>query len=317
VNVTGLVLFLLMAAPAEEREPGVVFPPQRKGNITATLEVRVPAQGPGPGRGRVQLTINVRGPRSLEVDGPQLEDALAGWQTQWAASSWSSGEGEADWEQSMELVQVKPGVVPLPGVTLRVRDGPSAGWEEMSWPDLLNEPRDVPGPEQLPPLPPSPWPRLLVVLGTVLAAGLGLALLVRVGRRWRAAGERPLPAHERALARLGAMPAEPGAAVLHLDGVLRGYLEERFGVEAMRKTTREVMAALPEKPALSEQETSDLAELLAWCDMAKFAGISQGTDVREAYEQTGRFVRATSPGEEKRDGEERKSGENQIPDQGG
>jgi hypothetical protein len=313
----GLLLALASAAPVVDRDPGLVLPPQRKGAIIATLSLRVPEKGPGPGRGRVQLTLHVRGPESLDVEGPQLEDALAGWQVRWATSSWSSSDSEADWEQDLELVQIKPGVVPLPGVTLRVREGRSASWEEIGWPDLLAEPRDVPGPEKLPPLPPSPWPRVALVLVIVLIAVCGLALLVRAGRRWRAAGERPLLPHQRALAKLEAIPEEPAAGVLHLDAVLRGYLEERFGLEAMRKTTHELLASLAEKNEFSSERLSNLSDLLGWCDVAKFAGGSTEKDVRVARERTVLFVRATSPGERETDTKERKPGENQIPEQGG
>ncbi len=315
--MTALILILLTVVPAEEREPGLVFPPERRGEVTATLALRVPEQEAGPGRGRVQLTIHVHGPAGFGVEGPQLEDALAGWLTQWAASSWSSSDGEAYWEQTMELVQVKPGVVPLPGVTLRVRAGPSASWEEIGWPDLLNEPRDVPGPEKLSPLPPSPWPQVLLLLAVVLTAGAGLALLVRAGRRWRAGGERHVPVHERALARLDAVPEEAPAAVVYLDAILRGYLEERYGVEALRQTTREVLSALAEKNALSGEQMAALTDLLGWYDVAKFAGGADVAEVRDASERTRQFVRTTAPGEKERDTEERKPGENQISGQGG
>jgi hypothetical protein len=121
-----------------------------------------------------------------------------------------------------------------------------------------------------------------------------------------------LPVLDRAVRRLDELPAVPAAAVLQLDAVLRGYLEERFGVEAMRKTTREVLSALAEKASLPDEQASALAELLAWCDVAKFAGGGQGADIREACERTRQFVHATAPGEEERDREERKTGENQI-----
>jgi hypothetical protein len=316
VSVTGVFLLLLTAGPGQIREPGLVLPPQHKGAITATLELRVPEQGPAPGRGRVGLTIRVHGPLGLEVDEPQLEDALEAWRTPWAASSWSFTEQAASWEETLELVQTKPGVVPLPGLTLRVRSGPTATWETIAWPDLLNEARDVPGPEQLPPFPPSPWPRVLLALAIALVSAAGLALLVRLGRRWRKASNRPLSAHERALARLAAIPAEPAAAVLHLDALLRGYLEERFGVEAMRKTTREVLAALEDHTALPAERASALAELLAWCDVAKFARGEQGPDIEQATERARGFVRITAPGQGEKEGEGRESGEKQTVAQG-
>ena len=85
-----------------------------------------PEQGPGPGRARARLTLEVTGPAGLAVEFPRLEDALAGWRVQWAASSWSQLDGRVLWVQTLDLVQVKPGVVPLPGVSLRIRAGPDA-----------------------------------------------------------------------------------------------------------------------------------------------------------------------------------------------
>jgi hypothetical protein len=317
VSVKGLVLLLLTALVDQDRDPGLLFPAQRAGDVVATLALRVPEQGAAPGRARVVLTLHVRGPAGLEVEGPRLDDALDAWRVDWAASSWTSDDGTADWEQTLELIQVKPGMVPLPGVMLRVRDGPAAKWEEAAWPDLLHEPRDVPGPEKLPPLPPSAWPGWLFGLAIALGAGLGLALLVRAGRRWRAAGRPAVPAHQRALARLDAMPIDPVAAAHHLDEVLRGYLQECFGIEAMRKTTRELLAVLAEQKILLAEHQSLLKELLGWCDVAKFAGGPQLEDVRDAAGRTRAFVLATAPGETRRDGEGRESGEKRTSEQPG
>jgi hypothetical protein len=313
----GLCLAVLATVPGQVRESTFVFPPQRQGEVTATLALRVPEQGPAPGRGRARLTLSVSGPASVQVDEPRLEDALAGWRTEWAVSSWSTADGKAGWEQTLELVQVKPGMVPLPGVTLRFRTTPEASWQEFTWPDLLNEPRDVPDPEQLPPLPPSPWPGRLRLAGIVLATTVGLALLVRAGRRWRAAGTRPVPVHERALMRLTELPAEPAAAVFQIDGALRDYLEERFGVAAKRRTNREVLAALVENKTLPAEQTTVLAELLDWLDRAKFAGEDTTGGLREAAQRASQLVRETAPREEAKEGEGGKAGEKETHAEGG
>jgi hypothetical protein len=302
--MTVLVCVLLLAPGISQA--GFNFPPRHIDGMTATLALQVPEQGPAPGLARVQLTLQVRGPGGLAVQYPRLEDALAAWRVEWSASSWSSTNEEALCEQTLALVQVKPGVVPLPGVTVRLRSAPGETWQDVSWPDLLREERDVPGPEQVAPPPPSPWPARLRVAGVSLVAILLLALLLFAGRRWRAARQRPLTADQRALARLAAAPADSAQAVTHLDGVLRQYLDERFGVEASRKTTAEVLAALAEKgePATGR---NDLAELLAWGDLAKFAPQSGPEDLQRIRERMGEFVRITASGEEKRKEKERKS----------
>jgi hypothetical protein len=289
-----LALLLSAAAPAQTSESSFTFPAQRLDGMTATLSVQVPEQGPAPGRGRVTLTLQVSGPAALEVDEPILEDALAGWRVEWAGSSWTINKDRVSVVQTLQLVQIKPGAVPLPGVTLRLRASTSASWQSASWPEVLAEPRDVPPPVAVPPVPPSPWPARLVASGIVLAAALCLSLLVLVGQRWRAGRKRPLPAHDRALLRLDEMPADPVAAVLHLDTVLRRYLQERFGVEALARTNRELLAALTEEQSLPAEQAAALADLLSWCELAKFAGIAAGEGITETRARAREFVQRTA-----------------------
>jgi hypothetical protein len=300
---------LLLAAPLQEGEGGYSFPAEHRGEMTAELSVRIPEQGPAPGLARAQLTLRVTGPPSSEVDGPRLEDALAGWRVQWAASSWSEHDGWALWVQTLDLVQVKPGVVPLPGVSLRLRAGAAETWEEVSWPELLQEPRPAPTIEAQPPLPPSPWPRRLGFAAYLLGGSVGLALLVRALLRLRAAQKRPLSAHDRALARLDQTPADPAAAAAHMDGLLRDYVSERFAVPAGRMTKTELIATLQENPDLPAAQREELADVLAWCELGKFANV-EVDGAREAGSRARRFVEATVPVAEGKTGrKERKPGE--------
>jgi hypothetical protein len=316
--MTALALALLMTAPARPAEPGFTFPPQTRGGATAVLGLQIPEQGPGPGRARARLTLEVTGPAGLSVEFPRLEDALAGWRVGWACSSWAAEGGRASCELTLGLVQTKPGAVPLPGVTVRVREGGKEGWQTFSWSDLLNEERDVPPPEAVPPLPPSPWPARFVLVGVALVGAALLALVVQTRRIWRSGRRRPLPPHERALGLLEATPGEPAAAATHLDAVLRGYLQERFGVEASRKTKGELLAALREKGDLPVGQEENLEALLGRFDLIKFAGQQVGQEVHSIREGVGGFIRQTAPaggnGSQRGEG---KPGENQGGVEGG
>jgi hypothetical protein len=275
-----LPLLLLAGAPPA---PGVELPARAGGGVTARLWVSVPEQGPAPGRGRARLTLSVEGPPALQVDGPRLEDALAGWRVAWRASSWAA-DGHARLEITLGLVQVKPGVVPLPGVHLRVRAGPEGDWHDLSWPELLGEPRDVPPPVELPPLPPSPWPRLLGTLALLLAGAVAAPLLARAWRRWRAGPGRPAPAWQRALARLA-----EAREMAQLTGVVRGFLEEQAGLPATRLTTGELFAGLEGRGA-PPVALAGLRELFALGDLEKFAGQPAGPEQVEAARAQARGV---------------------------
>jgi hypothetical protein len=97
---------------------------------------------------------------------------------------------------------------------------------------------------------------------------VGAWLLVVAARRWRPA-PRPLPAGPRALRELQAGPADSAGRFDHIDRVLRGYLDERFGLATCRQTTREALAGCRGLPQAAK---AGLAELLGRCDRVKFSG---------------------------------------------
>src|SRR3954454_18893927 len=149
---------LLASGPAED---GYRYPPQQHGALTATLEVRVADRPVAPGQGQATLLIVVEGPATLEVGQLRLEDALEAWTAPATFSSWAREGERVTCAVSLDLVQAKPGPAPLPALRLRCREGPRSEWHELRWVDILKEPRSAPPPEELPPLPPSPWPGLL------------------------------------------------------------------------------------------------------------------------------------------------------------
>ena len=107
----------------------------------------------------------------------------------------------------------------------------------------------------------------------------------------------PVPPHERALAALRVLrkrtDLEDKAYYSSLDRILRDYLEGRYGVPALERTSTEVLALLREEALPPELP---LDELLAQVDLVKFAKAELPAERRtEALARVEAFVRATTP----------------------
>jgi hypothetical protein len=276
-----LSLFLLSAAPEE-----MTLPPKVQGGVTATLSIRIADQTPQPGTARVRLRLTAEGPADLVVEGPWLEDALSAWRVALRTSSIRL-DGQ-EWECTLELVQIKPGVVPLPGVRIRVQSGGSS--DEFVWPDLLHESADVAPVVEVPPPPPSPWPGRLrwacpVALGLLVLAGVAVGV-----RLWVTRPRPALPPLEAALAaidRVQQSPADPLRLVTELDGVLRAYLETE-GIPATRLTGVEL------RDRLRDTRGEGLASIFASLEESKFAGGGvRREEVREMADEASRILLVT------------------------
>lgn len=150
-----------------------------------------------------------------------------------------------------------------------------------------------------PPLPlPEPRPRWPIAAGAALLLGGGLlALYLRKRKR------KPLPAplaHETALLRLtqanGLIDSHDCAAFAALfDQILRRYLEERFGIAALRQTAGELIRVLADSEEKQLKAHSEkLQTWLALCEAAKFAGAALNeADMAELTAQLRAFVEAT------------------------
>lgn len=105
------------------------------------------------------------------------------------------------------------------------------------------------------------------------------ALLPRLKRRPAAAQPEaaPLPLHERVLAELDAVERERlwqqglhKAYQSRVTDLLRAYIEERYQVPALERTTDELLAELRMSPLAPDQQAL-LANLLRGADLVKFA----------------------------------------------
>lgn len=290
-----LLLALAVAVPTDEMV-------QRQGQIEARLRIDVPDEGVEPGRARVRIDVVVVGPEGLQIAGPRLEDSRAAWRITRRTSSWREEDGQCVIATSMTLEQVAPGVMQLPGVVLLARQDDATAWRQLSWPDLLREPREGTGIEVTPPLPAPRWPGLLGVVSLGVAVALAVLLLVRRLSRRR---PRPVPAHVRALAYLAEANVSPARAEL----VVRDFLDERFGLSTRRQTGREMLAACANLP---DQAREALEELASRAERVKFAGVVPDESERLGAIELARRVidscSAVAPGQEGQGEENRYTG---------
>jgi len=160
--------------------------------------------------------------------------------------------------------------------------------------------RDIKPPRHVP----RDWrPFLIVGAGVALFAGL-VALAVWWRRRPRAAvAPPPEPADVRARRALAALAArgltQRGAFKEYyeaLSGIVRVYLEDRFGLRAPEMTTEEFLLVTARNAELTRQQRALLAEFLRESDLVKFARhVPALADTERAFDAAARFVDETAP----------------------
>ena len=93
------------------------------------------------------LTLTVKGrPRSKSRSRNWATPRPHGRRNDSPAREPSRRNQRATWSQVIRLKQVKPGVEPVPDVSVRFRDGPDATWEKAEWVDILKQVRGLPPP---------------------------------------------------------------------------------------------------------------------------------------------------------------------------
>lgn len=145
--------------------------------------------------------------------------------------------------------------------------------------------------------------RFWVFLGVLGVLGLAAYGVFRHGQRKKRDVERPgpppRPAHEialEALTRLESSLEGPGKEFYsRLSEILRSYLEGRFAVPAMDRTTPEITQAMKHLPLTLDQRMR-LREVLENSDLVKFAKFELSGEERLAHLiQIREFVQATLP----------------------
>lgn len=209
------------------------------------------------------------------------------------------------WEVGHHLVPTPPVAYRVAGEELATAPGDEARISIESLVEAAESAdiRDIAPPEPIP----VDWrlPALVAGLVAVLAGLLGLAWWFVRGRTAAAPGQREPAPHERAEHALAVLAAgrqlERGAFkeyYAELSGIVRRYLEDRFGVRAPEMTTEEFLMATARGDALRPDHRALLGEFLAESDLVKFARHRPTIEAAErALAAARRFVADTRPPE--------------------
>ena len=127
---------------------------------------------------------------------------------------------------------------------------------------------------------PREWPRWwwLALIIVILVIVVVVFLVARRLRRLRSETVIRIPAHEWARQQIAALLAEDLIAkgrvqefYYRISGIVRGYIERRFGVRAPEMTTEEFLAAAPRDARIGQGMALELDRFLSACDLVKYA----------------------------------------------
>lgn len=146
----------------------------------------------------------------------------------------------------------------------------------------------------------------LLYHGFALVALLGLIVYLLIRRSRRPAqetteAEPPLPAHALAYRRLNELLVsdwiETGQIERYftvLSGIVREYIEQRFGTPAREMTTQEFLGQALRKLGLAHDQQETLRRFMELSDLVKYAQhVPSYEKIREAYDTAKRFVDET------------------------
>jgi hypothetical protein len=232
---------------------------------------------------KVDVTISIVGAESVDdVRTPEKLLKTPGWREEGRgkATVEKTPDGKTVWRQLVTFVPLAPvdSVVQLEPVKYRIGDG---DWRSATTAPVAvhilptstdDAPRDITGPLGMRSAVPD---RLDWRLPTLVVVALGLVALVFVVRRRQRRAATPARVLEE-LRRLEALGlCDKGKLERHctlLAGILRRYLDRRYGLPARRRTTEETLAAARRMPELAG-DTEFLTTFLTACDNAKFAPV--------------------------------------------
>ena len=198
-----------------------------------------------------------------------------------------------------------PVLIHLPDGTTSTQSMPFASFEVVtSLADGETELRPMDMTPALWPAPPSHW--LLILLTVLAVLALAAAALWFFARRVSVVLAKPTPPpppHVTALAALAAMRAEDWTGddkqepfFVRLSGIVRTYVEARFGIRAPERTTEEFIRDATRSRDLTPSQRRRLTDFLETSDLVKFARHRPAsTELLTALDSAETFVRETIP----------------------
>jgi hypothetical protein len=304
---TGGLLVLLAQAEGLPAEPPAHPPAAFPVRVEAAVDRERVAIGEP-----IRYTISVTAAPGLELTPPSLPASLGALELQETGTTPPRTErGQVIMARWYRLVSFEPGElrIPAPVVSYRAPDG------------TRREARGAPLTVTVASRLPEEWtaqdfraikpPIAVRRLGWWLwAAGL-LSAVGAAGLIWRTRRRRlqPMPAvpapppHEQALAELEALRREDLAVrqryeayYVRLSGIVRRYVEGRFGLRAPEMTTEEFLQGCSTSAEFPASHRHLMREFLEHCDLVKFARYAPSDEEAErAFASARRFLEETAP----------------------
>lgn len=255
---------------------------------------------------RLVLTVRAVAEGDVQISSPSVRGSLGIFEVAAAESDASEEAPSRVRVFRYTLVPFEVGVATIPALSVPYRAG-AGPVKYQPTPEIFVQVRSVLPPDakdihglkgRLPRVP-NEW-----FWGTLAAAGVLGALIyfLRIRRRPGAVfppAPPPRPAHVLALEALEALeknivgPAKPYYS--RLTEIWRAYLEARFGLPALDRTTGEIAQSLKNLPVTAEQKRR-IRELLEVSDLAKFAKTEPDNEERLTHLDLVRsFVESTVP----------------------
>jgi hypothetical protein len=234
---------------------------------------------------RLWLTLEVDGRGPIEVRLPENLLRTPGWrEAERTTETREKHGGETRWRQRIALEPLAPvdALVQLEPWRYRIGEG---DWQTTQGTPVAvrvttrstaadDTPRDITGPEQLPPPFPTPFHRITWLVGGSVMLVAFIVIAVRVGRRRFVATRSALQRARDELTRLdGLKLLDAGKTERHctlLANILRRFVEQTYQVPARHQTTPEFLAQVRAVPVLTK-DAPFFESFLTECDTAKFA----------------------------------------------
>ncbi len=155
--------------------------------------------------------------------------------------------------------------------------------------------------------PPVPFPRsyslwIWLGIGLVVVAAIVVAVIaVQRRRKGEEVLSRQVPAHELAYEELRRLVAEDlvkkgeiKVFYQRLSGVVRHYIENRFGLHAPEQTTEEFLTGLETAQEFPNTYKPLLKTFLSHCDLVKFAEYQpRAEDIQKTFDSCKAFIKGT------------------------
>ena len=311
----------LMASLAVAQEPGVAVEESleqhvAQGNVIVTLAADRRSMGMAD---QLRVTLSVTAPPDKNVIFPEVFDRLGPF----LVNNHFTPEPEMlesqlrEWRREYLLEVDDVGELAIPPLTVTLFEEGAA--EDAEPQQLSTEPyrvvvtsilpegADLKKPKDIAPPVELAWRGLPIWAWIVIAAALVLAVLAilwwqRARRRRLLRGEPSQPAHVLALAALDRLQSDDLITLQRIEefyvrvsGILRHYIEWRFGLRAPEQTTEEFLDAMLVAGGPIAAHRDLLSAFLEHCDLVKFARHQPApNDMHNALKRARDFVEQTA-----------------------